>query len=170
MTAKTYWGKYRGVVVDNSDPLGTARLKAKVPDVLADQPSTWALPCLPMTGNGAGIFTVPPVGAGVWMEFEQGDPNKPIWTGGFWGAQGEVPKTAANGKPGSPSIVLTSIGGHIFGLSDAPGPDGGLLLQLASGAKIAINDSGITLDNGNGASITLQGNSVNVNGGALMVT
>jgi uncharacterized protein involved in type VI secretion and phage assembly len=177
MTAKVYWGKYRGVVVDNKDPLGTARICAKVPDVLADQPSTWAMPCLPMTGSKAGIHTVPPVGAGVWIEFEQGDPNKPIWVGGFWGGSGELPPSAAQGKPGSPSIIAQSIGGHVLSLSDVAGPNGGILLQIAGGAKIAISDAGITIDNGKGATISLQGNmislqatTVNVNNGALVVS
>jgi uncharacterized protein involved in type VI secretion and phage assembly len=170
MSAKQYWGKYRGVVTDNQDPLKMGRVCAKVPDVLAEQVSTWAMPCLPMTGPQAGLFTAPPVGAGVWIEFEQGDPNKPIWCGGFWGSAQEVPPAVATGKPGSPSLVLASIGGHVLGVSDAAGPQGGFILKLASGAQIAINDSGITIDNGKGASIALQGSSVTVNNGALVVT
>ena len=169
MTGKVYWGKYRGVVTDNNDPLGNARICAKVPDVLADEPSTWAMPCLPMAGNQAGIHTVPPVGAGVWIEFEQGDPNKPIWCGGFWGGSSELPPTAKQGKPGSPSIVVQSIGGHVMNVSDMPGPGGGLLLKHTSGAKITIDDTGITIDNGKGATFALTGNTVSVNNGALMV-
>jgi uncharacterized protein involved in type VI secretion and phage assembly len=169
MTAKTYWGKYRGLVVDNQDPMNMARIKAKVFDVLADEPSTWAMPCLPMTANQAGIHTVPPVGAAVWVEFEQGDPNKPIWCGGFWGGAKELPPAAKQGKPGSPSIVVESIEGHVMSLSDVPGPSGGILLKISGGAQIAINDAGITIDNGKGASISLTGNTVNVNNGALVV-
>jgi hypothetical protein len=176
MSAKTYWGKYRGVVTDNKDPLGTARICAKVSDVLADQPSTWAMPCLPMTGKQAGIHTIPPVGAGVWIEFEQGDPNKPIWVGGFWGGSGELTPPAKKGKPDSPSIVVQSIGGHVVSLSDASGPGGGITLQLAGGANIIIDDLGITIDNGKGAKIELQGpmiklhgTPVDVNDGALKV-
>lgn len=170
MNASVFWGKYRGVVTDNRDPLSQARICAKVPDVLADQPSSWAMPCLPMAGNGAGIHAVPPVGAGVWIEFEQGDPNKPVWCGGFWGAGGQLPPAATQGRPGSPSVVLHSIGGHQVGISDAAGPDGGIVLKLASGASITLSDAGITIDNGHGASIALQGGSVTVNGGALVVT
>lgn len=169
MSAKTFWGKYRGVVVDNKDPLGIARICAKVSDVLADRPSTWAMPCLPMAGNHCGIHSVPPVGAGVWIEFEQGDPNKPIWCGGFYGGTGELPPTVSAGQPGSPSVVIQSIGGHTMGVSDAAGPNGGILLKISGGASIAISDAGITIDNGKGASIALQGNTVSVNGGALMV-
>ena len=76
-----FLGKFRGRVVDNADPLQIGRITAQVPDVLGDVPSTWALPCLPFTGRGSGQYVVPQVGAGVWVEFEQGDPSFSIWTG-----------------------------------------------------------------------------------------
>jgi hypothetical protein len=68
------------------------------------------------------------------------------------------------------AIVLQSVGGNVLMLSDQPGSAGGILLKSSSGASIAINDQGITIDNGQGATITLSGNSVNVNQGALTVT
>jgi Type VI secretion system/phage-baseplate injector OB domain len=186
MTARTYWGKYRGMVVDNRDPDGMGRIQAKVGDVLGDHSSTWAMPCLPMTGNLAGAHLVPPVGAGVWIEFEQGDPNKPIWCGGFWGGSTELPEAASKGKPGSPSIVLQTPGGNNIVISDLPGPRGGITLELESGSAIGITDVAITISNpqgatlklegplvnisnGMGASIAMEGPSVNINNGALVV-
>ena len=80
-----FLGKYRGTVVNNVDPMQMGRLQAIVPDVTSLLPTSWALPCVPMAGPQAGQFVVPPVGAAVWMEFEQGDPDYPIWTGCFWG-------------------------------------------------------------------------------------
>jgi hypothetical protein len=85
-----FYGKYRGLVAVNVDPLSLGRLKAMVPEVLGEVPSSWALPCAPYAGTGAGFFAVPPVGAGVWIEFEAGDASRPIWTGAWW-ATGEVP-------------------------------------------------------------------------------
>jgi uncharacterized protein involved in type VI secretion and phage assembly len=170
MTVKTYFGKYRGVVVQNVDPEGIGRIVAKVSDVLAEQPTTWAMPCMPMTGNQAGAHVVPPVGAGVWVEFEQGDPNRPIWCGGFWGGSSELPSLAPQGKPGSPSIVLQTPGKNTIAISDMPGPEGGIILTIQSGASIRINDTGITISNGMGATIALQGPTVNINDGALVVT
>ena len=55
-----------------------------VPDVLGLVPSTWAEPCVPLagpTGPPMGVYLVPPIGAGVWVEFEHGDPDYPIWVG-----------------------------------------------------------------------------------------
>jgi hypothetical protein len=85
-----FYGKYRGLVAINVDPLSLGRLKAMVPEVLGEIPSSWAVPCAPYAGTGAGFFAVPPIGAGVWIEFEAGDVSRPIWTGAWW-ATGEVP-------------------------------------------------------------------------------
>jgi hypothetical protein len=88
--ADRFFGKYRGIVVNNLDPLQIGRLQAMVPDVLGEVPSGWALPCAPYAGTGSGLYAIPPVGAGVWIEFEAGDASHPIWTGAWW-ATGEVP-------------------------------------------------------------------------------
>ena len=86
--AKRYYGKYRGLVVDNVDPLQIGRIMAQVSDVFGETPSSWAMPCVPAAGIQAGCFIVPPIGSEVWIEFEQGDSDYPIWTGGFWGTRG----------------------------------------------------------------------------------
>lgn len=79
-----FYGKYRGLVVNNVDPLGQGRIQVQV--LAVSDTSTWALPCLP-AGGLSGQFEPPPVGAGVWVEFEAGDPANPIWAGNMWGAQ-----------------------------------------------------------------------------------
>ena len=88
-----YFGKYRGRVVDRNDPRQLGRLRANVPEVLGGQNSGWALPCTPYAGPDQGLFTVPPVDSGVWIEFEAGDPSRPIWSGCWWG-DGQIPDTA----------------------------------------------------------------------------
>ena len=89
-----YYGKYRGLVMNNIDPLMLGRLQVQVLDVTGLIPGTWAMPCVPVAGINMGIFTVPPIGSGVWVEFEHGDPDYPIWTGCFWGLAAEVPVLA----------------------------------------------------------------------------
>jgi len=164
-----YLGKYRGTVVTNVDPMQLGRLQAQVPDVLGDTPSSWAMPCLPVAGPQMGQYVVPPVGAGVWIEFEQGDQNYPIWTGCWYGSSSEVPAAALGGRPDSPNILLQTTGEHTVLLSDLPGGPG-ITLRTASGAMLVINDSGVLITNGQGASISLNGNTVTVNEGALVVT
>jgi len=114
---------------------------------------------------------IPPINAGVWVEFENGDPDKPIWTGCFWGSALEVPPLALAGNPASPSIVLQTTGQNTLVISDLPGPAGGIMLKSLTGAMILINDLGITITNGKGAIITMNaGPMVDINMGALSIT
>lgn len=78
-----YYGKFRGLVVDNVDPTRLGRVQVKVAAVSGDLP-LWAMPCVPYRPAPPGPFDVPPIGSQVWVEFEAGDPKQPIWTGCFW--------------------------------------------------------------------------------------
>jgi hypothetical protein len=127
------------------------------------------MPCVPIAGKQSGVYVVPQIGSGVWMEFEQGDPDYPIWTGCFWGIAAEVPALALAGNPASPSIVLqTGLQNSII-ISDLPGPTGGIMLKSPTGASIIVNDTGIYIQNGKGASLTMIGPAVNINNGAINV-
>jgi uncharacterized protein involved in type VI secretion and phage assembly len=167
---KRHYGKFRGVVIDNFDPMQIGRIQVKVPDVLGDALSSWAMPCVPCAGIQSGVFVQPQIGAGVWVEFEQGDPDYPIWVGGFWGPDAEVPALALAGLPASPSIVLQTGNQNTLMISDLPGATGGILLKTSTGATISISELGITISNGQGATIALTGPTVNINQGALTVT
>ena len=167
--AKKYYGKYRGTVLQNVDPMQMGRILVIVPDVSAALPSSWAMPCVPIAGKQMGSYFVPQIGSGVWVEFEQGDPDYPIWTGCFWGSAAEVPALALAGNPVSPSIVLGTGLMNTVAVSDLPGPTGGIMLKSATGAFILVNDTGIYIQNGKGASVTLVGPSVTINEGALVV-
>jgi uncharacterized protein involved in type VI secretion and phage assembly len=167
MPDKRYYGKYRATVLNNQDPLVQARLMLQVQDVLGDVPSTWALPCLPAVGKQMGVFVLPAMGSTVWAEFEQGNPDYPIWVGGYWGSAAEVPPLAVAAPPGMQNILLQTTGQNSLWITDLPGPTGGIVLK--SGASmLLVNDSGIFLTNGT-ASITLIGNTVAVNQTALTV-
>jgi uncharacterized protein involved in type VI secretion and phage assembly len=169
-TDRKYYGKYRGLVINNIDPLQKARLLVQVPDVLGVSISSWAMPCMPITGPQMGVYVVPTIGAGVWVEFEGGDPDYPIWAGGFWGSAAEVPALAlAPSVPASPNIVLQTIGQNSIVVSDVPGT-GGIMLKSTTGAMILVNDLGITISNGKGATIVMAGPTVTINNGALVVT
>jgi uncharacterized protein involved in type VI secretion and phage assembly len=164
-----YYGKYRGTVINNVDPMRKARIQVEVPDVLALVPSSWAMPCVPFAGIQAGVFVVPAIGAGVWVEFEQGDSNYPIWVGGYWGEVAEVPALAQAVPPALQAIVLQTLAQNAILVSDVPGPTGGILLKTSTGALLSINDVGITISNGKGATILMNGPVVTINNGALVV-
>ena len=168
-----YYGKYRGTVIENIDPEQIGRVLLQVPDVLGMTPSSWALPCVPAAGIQSGVFVVPPIGSQVWVEFEQGDPDYPIWTGGFWGLVADVPifATAPPAIPPGQNIVLQTTGQNMVMVSDAPPSPitGGIVLKSVSGAMIVVNETGIYISNGQGATITLIGPAVDINIGGLTV-
>src|ERR1700693_609733 len=170
---KRFYGKYLGLVIENIDPEQIGRVLLPLPDVLGAMPSSWAMPCVPAAGIQAGCFIVPPIGSQVWVEFEQGDPDYPIWTGGFWGLVAEVPIFAIAPPPIPPgqNIVLQTTGQNMIMVSDAPPTPltGGIVLKSVSGAMIVVNETGIYISNGQGAMITLTGPVVDINLGALTV-
>jgi uncharacterized protein involved in type VI secretion and phage assembly len=164
-----YYGKYRGTVLNNVDPMQIGRLMVQVPDVTSLAPSSWAMPCFPISGKQMGAYLIPQIGAGVWVEFEQGDPDYPIWSGCWYGSAAEVPALALAGNPASPNIVLQTTLQNSIVISDLPGPTGGIMLKSTTGATIIVNDTGIYIQNGKGASLVMVGPSVTINNGALVV-
>jgi hypothetical protein len=139
-TAPLY-GKFRGTVAANEDPNQMGRVQALVPAVWGNAPGPWAMPCVPMAGPNAGLFAIPPVGAGVWIEFEAGDPTAPVWVGGYWASAAEMP----------------------------PSPHGGIHLVGPFGGSISLTETGVVIENGKGARIALSGPGVDVNNGAFTV-
>lgn len=169
MSQGPFFGKFRGTVVNNIDPEQIGRVQAVVPAVLGLVPSSWAMPCVPVAGVNMGLFTVPPIGAGVWIEFERGDLEYPIWVGGYWGSAAETPALAKAVPPGLAGITLQTTLKNGIVVSDTPGPTGGILIQTSSGATISVSDVGITISNGKGAVISMLGPSTDLNAGALTV-
>lgn len=157
-----FYGKYRGIVTDNQDPLMQGRIKARVPDIFGDRDSGWALPALPYAGNQVGLFLIPPLNANVWIEFEGGNPEYPIWTGCFWAA-GEVPVS-----PALPQVKRLKTDVGTLTLDDTPGA-GGITIETVAGMQIKLTATGIEITNGQG-SIQIQGLKVAINGNALEVT
>ena len=162
-----FFGKYRGTVVDNVDPLSIGRIQVIVPDVSNVITSSWAMPCVPVAGKASGTYVVPQIGSGVWVEYEHGDPDYPIWVGCFWGSSAEVPPLVSAAPPGNPPIVITTTLQNSIVASDvpiAPMVDGGIL--LTSGASsIAISPTMVQIVS---PTITINGALV-VNDGAFAV-
>lgn len=168
---RQYIGKYRGVVLQNVDPMGIGRIQVQVIGVFTIA-SNWAMPSFPVAGPQTGQVAIPPIGAGVWVEFEQGDPDRPIWTGCYYSTRAEVPSTVQLVTPPIPAMTMQTPLQNVIQLSDAPPTPatGGIVLRSASGASIVVNDTGIYISDGKTGTITLIGGVVTVNGGALVVT
>jgi len=159
-----FFGKYRGKVTSNIDPLALGRVQVSVPAVLGDGRLSWAMPCSPYAGDKVGFFAVPPVGANVWVEFEAGNTDFPILAGCFWGT-GEAPALLADVKIWKTEAVSLT-------MSDLPGA-GGVTIEVSSPAvsyplKLAMTASGIELSIGI-SKVTLTASSVSINNGALEV-
>ena len=105
---------------------GAARpADGEVPDVLEPDPlhlgGSRACRSPVRPGRRWASIMVPPIGAGVWVEFEHGDPNHPIWVGCRWGAQSDIPFASARREiPFDPNIVIQSLLQHAIVISDMP--------------------------------------------------
>jgi uncharacterized protein involved in type VI secretion and phage assembly len=161
MNDRKYWGKYRGVVTRNDDPQKRGRIQVRVPDALGDNDSTWALPCVPYAGSRVGLFLVPPQQALVWIEFEQGDLDYPIWTGCFW-AENDVPQGA-----GSADIKMLKTAIGTVTIDDSDGSSS-ITIETSAGLKIVMDSNGISLTNSS-QKIVLSDDSVSINDDALEV-
>jgi hypothetical protein len=147
----TFTGKYRGKVVDNIDPLMLGRLIVLAPAV-SEFPLSWAMPCVPYAGRNVGIFALPPIAANVWIEFEGGDPNYPIWTGCFWG-DGEAPA-----KPAVPTTKVLKTETVTLEINDLLTSVSLEVLTPAGPVKLDQGPDGIALNIGaTSLKITLQG-------------
>jgi hypothetical protein len=167
-TVEKYYGKYRGTVMNNVDPLGKGRLLVQVPDVLGVGISSWAMPCVPVSGMMNGVYLVPPPQAGVWVEFEGGDPDYPIWVGGFWGSRAEAPSTSNIATPGIPVMILETPAKSAVVLSDTPIPPmiaGGIMLRSGA-SSITVGPDGVTIT---APKVQINGLTI-INNGALTVT
>jgi len=158
------FGKYRGKVVDNNDPDKRGSVRVVVPAVMGEK-QLWALPCVPYAGPDVGFFAIPPVDASVWVEFENGKRDRPIWTGCFWAA-GEIP--AADGTP---DIAFFRTKGATIRIEES----GTLEIETAGGAKITMTGTEIKLEapsikhSANGGATELSAGGFDAMNGALKV-
>ena len=152
-----------------SIPMQLGRLLVQVPDVAGLIPTTWAMPCVPLAGMQNGMFALPIIGSGVWVEFEQGDPDYPIWVGCFWGSAAEVPALALLTPPLVPAITLQTPLQNGIIISRPAGPDRRHHAEERHRRDVIVNDTGIYIQNGKGAMIIMVGPTVTINNGALTV-
>lgn len=149
---QSYLGKFRGFVVDNQDPETRGRIKLRVPSVLGETTTDWALPCMPYGGSEAlGMLHVPPVDAQVFVEFLEGDISSPVWTGTFWRQSGEPPEEYT----GPDTKVLKTDAGHVLTFDDTAGSESVTLISSAEAKMEMDHEGSITLTDQSGGSVIL---------------
>lgn len=164
-----YYGKYRAFVVDNADPENRGRLRLRIPKVLGkDVVSGWALPCAPYGGaSDQGFFFIPEKDAGVWVEFEAGNLDYPVWVGTFWskpGGKSEAPEEVQTNTPTQRAIKTLS--GILIHLDDS---EKALTIKDPTGNTIKISpnefkitaEKNLTIDAGSN-DIIIKGNNITI--------
>lgn len=164
-----FLGKYRGKVANNKDPMNLGRLQVSVPAVLGEGKHSWAMPCVPYAGKDIGFFMLPPNGSNIWVEFEGGDPDYPIWSGCFWGS-GEVPA-----KPAEENMKVLKTKSVTMTLNDNSN-GGGFFLEVGqTPLKISFDSSGIEISNNNSniklteSKIVIKSNDIEISSGPFSI-
>lgn len=166
-----FYGKYRAFVVDNADPQKRGRLRVRVPSVLGDVVSGWALPCAPYGGHaGRGIFFIPEKDDGVWVEFESGLLEYPIWVGAFWSQPGgttEVPPPADQQNPPTSKIIKT--GKHTIELADEDGKEAIVVTDTTNKNTITLDKNGVVVVDQNGNKVKLESGGVTIESSKIKI-
>lgn len=164
--SQRYYGKYRAEVTSNEDTTTRGMVQVRCSAILGEE-LLWAMPCVPYAGDQLGLFALPPVGASVWIEFEGGEINQPIWTGCFW-KEGELPQEDAK-----EAITFLRTPSATIRIDN----DEGLIeIEASNGGKITINADGITLEGGevtseaNGGSTKVSASGFDAMNGAFTVS
>jgi hypothetical protein len=159
--ATSYFGKYRGIVTSVNDPNNQCRIKARVEGLLNGEETGWALPVAPFAGNGHGMVMLPAVGSGVWIEFEAGQLNAPLWSGAWW-AEGQRPD-----PQGAKVRVIVSEKGHKVILDDEKN-ELKLVHGSSSGPEITLSDNEIVLTCG-ACEIKISNDNISLNNGQIKI-
>jgi len=164
-----FFGIYRGKVVSvgtsTSDKEGRlGQLKISVPDVYGNEQQNlpWANCVVPFAGDNYGSLMLPKQGDGVWVQFEAGNKDHPVWLGGWFAQNKSLPSGV-----GAETRVVRTPKGHTVVLDD----DGNLVkLEHKDGQKITLSSDSIKLEVKNGCTVEIGQSSVKINDSALEVT
>lgn len=158
----TFYGKYRAKVVDNNDPEKLGRLRLQIPAILGDKTSEWALPAFSNGGyQDMGSFSLPPLDANVWAEFEGGNSSRPIWTGTFFTKEMTSPQEAQDKSPDA--HIFKSLAGHLIEISDQEGEEK-IDIKHQNGVEIALEaNENLSLTSPNLGSLTFDAEQSKIN-------
>lgn len=131
-------GVATGIVTDNEDPEGMARVKVRYPWRDEDEQSFWARVARTMAGSDRGTYFHPEVGDEVLVAFEQGDIHYPYVIGALWSAAEKPPEDNADGK--NDVRMIRSRSGHEVVLNDSE-TAGKVEITTNAGHKVVLDDA-----------------------------
>ena len=163
-----FLGKYRGKVVNTKDPLKLGRIQVTVPSLFGEGKLSWAMPSTPYAGKDIGFFTVPPKDSNIWVEFEAGDLDYPIWSGCFWG-ENELPEYAQVEEQDKVQVFRTK--GMTITLNNAGrhhGLTNGLTIEVESDTverklKMIFDGEGVEINNKDETTIKITADIIELN-------
>lgn len=170
---RRFYGKYRGIVVENADPAQLGRLKLRVPSVLGkDVVTGWATPCAPFGGAAdQGFLFIPEPDSMVWVEFEEGDLEFPLWVGAPWvkpDAESQLPRPnaddGAEGDVQDPPTrkIIKTLKGHTIQLEDAEGEEVILVREGVQGHLILLHKDGVRITDAAGNAIEMTSDAMTI--------
>ena len=159
-TERRWDAKYRGIVVDNADPDKLGRLRLKVASVTGEDVETdWADACVPYGGSAdQGMLFIPEIGSGVWVEYEEGFADRPVWVGTFWSkpsGESELPQVdGAIPDPPTTKLVKTAKG-HMLAFEDKDDQESINLVDGVNGNTVTMDSDGIVITDANDNTVTM---------------
>lgn len=150
--ANKFYGKYRGIVADVRDPRNMGRIKVRCPSILGEYMSAWCTPCVPCAFTEGGMYHIPYVGDSIWIEFEEGDPSKPIWVGSWW--KPDKTPNKDNTDVNSKTLLFASKNKHIIEVDDK---NNTITVKMKNGSEVKLGN-GIDITAPSGTTINLIGN------------
>lgn len=134
-----FFGVVIGIVTNNQDSGGMARVRVKFPWLSDDNESWWARIAVPMAGNGRGTYFLPEVDDEVLIAFEHGDVHSPYVIGALWNGKDAPPTTNSDGQ--NNIRVIHSRSGHLIRLDDTNGNEKIEVIDKTGGNKITIQSA-----------------------------
>ncbi|MEY9418068.1 uncharacterized protein involved in type VI secretion and phage assembly [Bradyrhizobium japonicum] len=144
-----------GIVTDNKDPEGLARVRVRLPWQTSGHSSYWARIAMLMAGDGRGTYFLPEIGDEVLIGAENGDPSHLYVIGVVWNGKQKPPENNDDGK--NDRRVIYSRSGHRLLFDDGAQPRVELL--LADKKRLVLDQNGVTLDDDKGNKLVIESSS-----------
>jgi uncharacterized protein involved in type VI secretion and phage assembly len=145
-----------GIVTDNKDPDGLARVRVRLPWQAEGDTSFWARIAMPMAGNDRGTYFLPEIDDEVLVAGESGDPSHLYVVGTLWNGRAMPPTANADGK-NHERLIKSRSGHHLRFVDDPAAPE--IDLALVDGKRLRLDNDGIVVEDGSGNSVTISSSS-----------